>query len=112
MSEELNKLKSTIAKEANNVLVDLPYFIERNLTSKNWETYCGKDLDQFLSRIQKEIGSMDMLSLNDVIHFYCYVMYVLTDGPMDETEIRNINCFLDGNVGNIIFSRTQSKNYP
>lgn len=104
VNEELNKLKSTIAKEANNVLVDLPFFIGRNLTVKDWEIYCDKGLDDFLTRISNEMGCMRMIDLNDAIHFYSYVMYAITD-RIDEDKIRNINCFLNGTVGDIVFHR-------
>lgn len=113
MTDELSKLKNMIVNEAEegHVIRDLPYIIEKNIEfAADWEDYISNgladELNEFVTRISKELMIYSVISEADVISFWGYVLYLVADRRIiTNEEIAKLNEDLDGMVGDVLFNR-------
>jgi uncharacterized protein (DUF2267 family) len=110
---ELQKLTNIVRSEGEigSLIKELPALVVINMEyADDWENFIGaghtKHLNEFVSKVSKEINNHDTSATADVISFWGYVLYLLTDRiVITEHEIAKLNKELEGGVGDIIFGR-------
>lgn len=110
---ELHKLTNIVRSEGKMgaIIKELPVLIAINREYANdWENFISLGhtdrLNEFVSKVSKEINSHDTSATADVISFWGYVLYLLTSRRViTEQEIAKLNKELEGGVGDIIFGR-------